>query len=148
MPVNVHFINILGGSAGVRVQQGGLVGVLYPTQTCSNTTPLVEVIYEARNRVLQATVLCPVLCSVLANQTDDDPNICCTTVSRQMLANRCLPFALLLQTDPLMCLHLSKFKHCGSSFFFASSTSHLLAHRWFSRENVHNFFFKALRRCY
>lgn len=116
--VNVHFINILGGSAGVRVQRGSLMGVLYPTQTCSNTTPSVEVIYEARNRVFQATVLC----SVLANQTDDDPNICCTVVSRQMLADRCLLFALLLQIDSLMCLHLSKFKNCASSFFFTSST--------------------------
>lgn len=94
------------------------MGVLYPTQTCSNTTPVVEVIYEARNRVFQATVLC----SVLANQTDDDPNICCATVSRQVLADRCLLFTLLLQIDSLMCLHLSKFKNCGSSFFFAGST--------------------------
>lgn len=94
------------------------MGVLYPTQTCSNTTPLVEVIYEAHKRVFQATVLC----SVLANQTDDDPYICCTVVSRQMLADRCLLFALLLQIDSLMCVHLSEFKNCGSSFLFASST--------------------------
>lgn len=141
----MHFVNILGGSAGVRVQQGSLMGVLYPTQTCSNTTPLVEVIYEARNRVFQATVLCSVLCSDLANQTDDDPNICCTVVSRQMLADRCLLFALLLQIDSLMCLHLSEFKNCGSSFFFARQADLVLA----GKCSLFAFFLKkALKCCY
>lgn len=82
IPVNVHFINNLRGSAGVRVQQGSLMGVLYPTQTCSNTTPLVEVIYEARNRVSQATVLCSVLCSVVTNLTT-------RTFAVRLLADRC-----------------------------------------------------------
>lgn len=104
-----------GVSAGVKVQQWSLMGVLYPTQTSSATTPLVEVIYGARNRGP---------CNPdLANQTDDDSNIRCSIISRSMYVDRCLVLIRLHQIESQMCSQLSNFENGGSSFFFSIDVS-------------------------